>query len=192
MKKPIFTLIAGINGAGKSTYYKTMNVTDKETLGIRISPDELALEYGNLIIGGKAAIKLRVKCFKEKSSCHQETTFTGKSILKSIDEARLRGYVVNIIYINVVTTEIAIKRVADRTRVGGHNIPTADIIRRHPESLKNLNEQIYKFDSVRLIDNTYEYTSLFEYADNDIVFIEDELPQWADAAVTNLQKYLNG
>jgi predicted ABC-type ATPase len=192
VKKPVFTLIAGINGAGKSSYYDMMDKTEKEALGMRISPDELALEYGGIVAGGKAALKLKAKCFNENISFHQETTFTGKTILKSIEEAKSKGYTVNIIYISVDTAELAVKRVADRVRIGGHDIPTADIIRRYPESLKNLSEQILKFDNVRLIDNTYTHTRLLEYVNNNIVFIKDELPQWAESAVSNLQKYLNG
>jgi predicted ABC-type ATPase len=188
MKKPVFTLIAGINGAGKTTYYNKMDVADKERLGLRISPDKLFLEYGDILAGGKAALKLKTKCFEEKLSFHQETTFTGRSILKSTDEAKLIGYTVNLIYISVGSAEIAIERVANRVKVGGHSVSDADIIRRYPESLKNLNEQICKFDNVRLIDNTREHTRVLEYVNNDIVFVKEELPQWAKLAVANLQE----
>jgi predicted ABC-type ATPase len=190
MRRPIFTLIAGINGAGKSTYYDWISTTEKENLGIKINPDELALEYGNIFAGGKAALKMRAKCLEENISFYQETTFTGKSILKSVDEAKARGYGINLIYVCVDSAEIAIERVANRVKAGGHDIPKNDIIRRYPESLKNLYEQICKFDSARLIDNTQEYTRLLEYVNNDIVFIKEKLPLWAKPAASNLIEYL--
>jgi predicted ABC-type ATPase len=69
------------------------------------------------------------------------------------------------------------------------DIPTADIVRRYPESLKNLNEQVCKFDNVRLIDNTQRHTRLLEYINGDIVFVKDELPSWAKLTVSILQEY---
>jgi predicted ABC-type ATPase len=101
MTKPIFTLVAGINGAGKSTCYDMMGATERENLGTRINIDELALKYGDIVVGGKAALHLKAKCFADNLSFHQETTFTGRTILKSIDDAKAKGYAVNLIYVCV-------------------------------------------------------------------------------------------
>ncbi|MDR0220335.1 MAG: hypothetical protein LBI54_02895, partial [Lachnospiraceae bacterium] len=60
-----------------------------------------------------------------------------------------------------------------------------------PVSLRNLCEYIHKFDKVQLFDNTQEYTELFEYSNNRIVFINDELPQWAKPAIENFQAYFD-
>jgi predicted ABC-type ATPase len=185
-----FTLIAGINGAGKSTAYNFMSDEEKDSLGIRVNPDELALKFGSVIIGGKEAIKLRAYCFCEKISFHQETTFTGKSILKTIDEAKSKGYTLNLIYVSVDSAETAISRVANRVKFGGHDIPTDSIIKRYPESLKNLAEQIHKFDSAKLVDNTQNFSTLFRAIDKKIIYVSDDLPEWAHSAVEEYQKHI--
>jgi predicted ABC-type ATPase len=186
----IFTLVAGINGAGKSTAYDFMDEAEKNSLGVRVNPDELALKFGSAVIGGKEAVKLRAYCFSEKISFHQETTLTGKSILKTIDEAKNKGYTLNLIYVSVDSAETAINRVANRVKFGGHDIPVDSIIKRYPESLKNLAEQIHKFDSARLVDNTEIFNTVFQAIDKKIVYVSDDLPEWAHPAVEEYQKHI--
>jgi predicted ABC-type ATPase len=185
MHKPKFTIIAGINGAGKSTSYKYMTDNEKSLLGTRIDPDELTLKYGSEISGGKEAIKLRKQLIDNQTTFHQETTLTGQSILKTIDETIKQGYDIELIYIGLDSAEIAIKRVANRVKNGGHNIPPDTILKRYPESLKNLEEQIYKFKTVKLIDNTDEFETIFEATQEGIILIVDDLPKWSKKPITN-------
>jgi len=190
MEKPKFTLIAGINGAGKSTAYEFMGAEEKHDLGVRINPDELTMQYGSAVVGGREAVKLRDKCLEDNISFHQETTFTGKSILKLVDKVKDKDYTLNLIYVSVDSAETAIKRVANRVKNGGHDIPTDTIIKRYPESLNNLKENIHKFDNVRLFDNTEAFSMVFSTVDGKVAFISDTLPKWAEMAVANYQEYL--
>jgi len=74
MYKPKLTLIAVINGAGKSTFFDFATEKEKLCLGPRINPDELALKYNSEIVGGKEAVKLRKQYIDNKETFHQETT----------------------------------------------------------------------------------------------------------------------
>jgi len=187
--KPIFTLIAGINGAGKSTSYDYMDDDEKTALGPRINPDELTLELGSIVAGGKEASKIRRRFLFENITFHQETTLTGKSILKIIDQAKKQGYRLNLIYVGLNSVDLAIERVRYRAVNGGHDIPKQDIIRRYPDSLKNLSEQIHKFDSVRIMDNTTEFTTVFQVINGRVVSAESSVPKWAQSAIEAYRKH---
>ena len=54
--KKKFTIIAGVNGVGKSTFVKHLKTTHSE-LGHIIDPDALAKEHGGNLKGGKEALK---------------------------------------------------------------------------------------------------------------------------------------
>lgn len=188
--KPTFTLIAGINGAGKSTAYTHMKAYEKALLGMRINPDEFARRFGGVIIGGKEAVKVRNQYLSERITFHQETTFTGKSILKMIDTAKDKGYYLNLIFVSVDSTETSVTRVADRVSKGGHDIPIEIIRKRYPESLENLTNQICKFDKIRLVDNTKIFDDVFRAKDGKILFIGDSLPQWAVSGIRAYKDYV--
>jgi predicted ABC-type ATPase len=119
---------------------------------------------------------------------HQETTFTGKSIIKAVDRAKNQGYVLNLFYIGLDSPEEAIKRVKHRVSKGGHNVPAADIIRRYPISVRNLFEQIHKFNNIEIIDNMKRFNTIFKFIDNRIVFTADDLPEWAANTVEKYKK----
>ena len=89
-----FYIFAGVNGSGKSTLYKTNFLNKDIKNSIRINTDEIVYSFGDWknsidqIKAGKMAIQLRNKCFLEEKSFNEETTLTGKTIIKMIDKAK--------------------------------------------------------------------------------------------------------
>jgi predicted ABC-type ATPase len=67
-----------------------------------------------------------------------ETTLSGKGYLKLIDRLHQANWRVDLHYVALPSVELSKARVAERVRHGGHNIPTEDIERRFPRSLRNL------------------------------------------------------
>ena len=67
-----------------------------------------------------------------------ETTLAGRGYLKLMHRLQTNGWRVELIYLALPSAEMSRLRVAERVTHGGHNIPTADIIRRFPRSLHNL------------------------------------------------------
>lgn len=122
-----FWIIAGVNGAGKSTFIEWYN-SDEDRLGRVINADSLALEYGSLIAGGRKAIEEINYCIKKGISFCQETTLSGNQVLKTIKKAKAHGFKVSIFYLGLDTVEEHILRVAKRVSEGGHDIPE-EIIR---------------------------------------------------------------
>ena len=58
-----------------------------------------------------------------------ETTLSGLTYARMVDQWRNDGYVVKLIFLSLSSADEAVARVAMRVRQGGHNIP-ADVIRR--------------------------------------------------------------
>ena len=187
MKKK-FYLFAGVNRAGKSTLYNTesLDINIKDT--VRINTDEIVRKIGNWkndsdqIKAAKIAINLRNDYFQYGKSFNEETTLTGKTILKNIDKAKEQGYELQLFYVGLNSSDIAKERVKNRVEKGGHNIENDVIEKRYYESLKNLKKIISKFDKVYLYDNSIKYKNIFLFSDNTILF-KDKNITWSREAI---------
>jgi len=88
---------------------------------------------------------------------NQETTLSGKSIIKNIEKARRKGFYVVMNYIGVDNPDIAKERVRIRVLKGGHGIPEEAIERRYYESLDNLKNVLDLCNEINIYDNTNKF-----------------------------------
>ncbi|MGM9674637.1 MAG: zeta toxin family protein [Bacteroidaceae bacterium] len=136
-------IIAGCNGAGKTTASFTML---PEMLNCRefVNADEIAAGLspfnpeGVAIQAGRLMIDRIIYLLKEGESFAFETTLATRSYVKLIHQARKRGYFVTLLFFSLNTPEQAVRRVAKRVSMGGHNIPEDVIYRRYEAGLQNL------------------------------------------------------
>lgn len=150
---PTCWIIAGPNGAGKTTFAleylpKVAGCThfiNADLIAAGLSP--LAPER-ELIAASRILLKEISNCILNKSDFAIETTLAGRSYLKLIKDLKATGWNVEMIYLALPDVKMSQQRVVERVSHGGHNIPSRDIERRFPRSLKNLlNEFSYKVDS---------------------------------------------
>ena len=187
--KKVFYLFAGVNGAGKSTLYNSESLNNDIKNTIRINTDEIVREIGDWknnsdqLKAAKIAINLRNECFLYGKSFNEETTLTGKTILKTIERAKELGYELQLFYVGVSSTEIAKERIKSRVEKGGHHIENDIVEKRYYESLKNLKEILLKFDKVYLYDNSKKYKNIFSFSNNKILFKENKSISWAKEAI---------
>ena len=187
--KKIFYLFAGVNGAGKSTLYNSEKLDNDIKNSIRINTDEIVKKIGiwknnsDQIRAAKIAINLRNECFQYDKSFNEETTLTGKTILKTINKAKELGYELQLFYVGVNNPEIAKERIKIRVEKGGHNIENDVVEKRYYESLTNLKEIISKFDKVYLYDNSKKYKNIFSFSNNTILFKSNESISWAKEVI---------
>ena len=187
MKKVLY-IFAGVNGAGKSTLYNSENLDNEIKYSTRINTDEIVRKIGNWrnssdqIKAGKIAINLRNDCLQDGKSFNEETTLTGKTILKTIDKAKELGYKLQLFYVGVNNPEIAKERIRNRVEKGGHNIADEIVEKRYYESLKNLKHVITKFDEVYLYDNSIKYKRIFSFINNKILY-KDKNVNWSKDAI---------
>jgi len=172
MQKKII-IIAGPNGAGKTTFARSylpevsprprfINA-DLIAAGLSpFSPEEVALKAGRLMLNEMEEL---VRCGE---SFTLETTLSGRRYLSEIRRWRQQGYHVSLYFLKLSRVEIAISRVAERVRQGGHDIPEAVIRRRFVTGLQNF-ESFYKseVDSWVIFDNDSGTPLLLESKENE-------------------------
>ena len=164
-KKPQLYVIAGCNGAGKTTASFTVL---PEMLNCRefVNADQIAAGLspfnpeGVAIQAGRLMIDRIIHLLKEGTTFAFETTLSTRSYVKLIQQAQRRGYFVTLLFFSLTTPEQAVKRVAKRVSQGGHNIPIDVIYRRYRAGLSNLfNLYIPVVDHWALYDNSVCPTS---------------------------------
>ena len=189
-----FYIFAGVNGSGKSTLYKTNFLNQNIKNSIRINTDEIVYSFWDWkssidqIKAGKIAIQLRNKCFLEEKSFNEETTLTGKTILKIIDKAKNLGYKIHLYYIGIGNPEIAKERVKNRIARGGHGISSNLIEKRYYESLQNLEKILSKCDLIEIYDNSVKFYRIFYYEDKQVFENNIAKVNWIK---NNLKELLN-
>lgn len=183
MSERVFTIFAGVNGAGKSTLYFS-KMRNNEEYGVRINTDEIVRTFGDWkneadqVKAGRMAIKLRKDCIDKGISFNQETTLTGNSIIKLIDQVKEKGYKVHLFYVGVNSPEIAKERIAGRVKKGGHDIPSETVEKRYYESIENLKIILPKVDLAEVYDNSKFYTLAITKNEEIIRLQTRELPEW--------------
>lgn len=177
-----YVLIAGVNGAGKSTFYYAQQ--SKFDHMARVNMDEILRALGDWkdvktnIEAGKEAVRQIREYFDEGKSFNQETTLCGHSILKNIETAKKLGYQVELYYIGVESADIAKERVRLRVEKGGHGIPDQQIEKRYLESLHNCREVLKGCDLAALYDNTEELHRFAIYHKGRLAVLSHTVPGW--------------
>ncbi len=158
--KQIF-VIAGPNGAGKTTFamrYLRSEVPDLDFVNADLIAAGLSpLDGGTGVeaAAGRLMLAELNRLAAQGRSFAFETTLAGRSYLRRIDRWRRDGYRVVLVYLSLGSPEDAVRRVAERVRHGGHQVPENVVHRRFDAGLRNLRE-IYmgRADEWRALDNT--------------------------------------
>lgn len=179
-----YTIFAGVNGAGKTSIYESIYY-EKNKSEKRINTDEMVAKVGtwkdnNLQIKcGREAVKLINYYIKNDISFNQETTLSGKSIVRNIKKARQEGFYVVMNYIGIENPDIAKERVRIRVLKGGHGVPEEAIERRYYESLDNLKEVLDICNEINIYDNTNKFKHVAYICDGIIRWKRDIIPKWS-------------
>lgn len=158
--KPHAIVIAGPNGAGKSTAAPALL---RDLLGVAeyVNADLIAQGLSAFDTASVAFQAGRVMLTRLKQLAAQrrnfafETTRATRSYLPLLARLQSGGYVVAIIFLWLPTPEVAVARVAERVRLGGHDVPEPVIHRRYHRGLENFCRR-YRAAAGRwwLIDNS--------------------------------------
>lgn len=159
MMRPTLYIIAGCNGAGKTTASYSvlpdlLNCrefvnADEIAKGLSpFNPESVAIEAGKLMLQRIDLLLSQRKTFAI------ETTLATRSYAALVKRAHERGYNVVLLFFWLPSPEMAVARVAKRVSEGGHNIPTETIRRRYWLGLQNFfNIFIPIVDSWSFYDN---------------------------------------
>lgn len=186
-------ILAGGNGAGKSTFYqqflapldvKFVNA-DQIASGLDSQhPEKVAYKAARL------AEILRYDLLQTRVSFCFETVFSHPSKIDFVAEAKALGYEVVLVFIHLELDELNQARVIQRVSEGGHNVPPEKIISRIPRTLQHIQTTLPLVDKVRLYDNSSEAFPFqtIAYIENErLTLVKEPLPDWAKVM---LKEYL--
>jgi len=141
-RQPILYLIAGCNGAGKTTFAKSFLPNEAKCLNF-LNPDLIAQGLSPLdsqaaaIKAGRVLLEEFRAYVARRESFAIESTLSGKTYLALLQRAKLQKFKIYLHYLWLPTPVIAIARVRERVKMGGHDVPVADIRRRFGRSLRH-------------------------------------------------------
>jgi predicted ABC-type ATPase len=173
LSQPKIVIIAGPNGAGKTTFARAFlpeeaqcpHFINADLIAAGLSPfapETAAIQAGRLMIQEIA------KCVARRDSFAFETTLAGQAYLRHIKHWRTSGYHVSLFFLGLPNVELAIARVAERVRQGGHDIAEVVIRRRFSAGRTNL-EKHYRaaVNTWAIYDNSGDEPVLIEWGEQE-------------------------
>jgi len=184
-------ILAGGNGAGKSTFYRLY----LSKYGIKfINADLIAKEIDsinpeNLSYQAAAlAAKIREDLILQGVSFCFETVFSHESKIDFIAKAKAHGYKITLIYIHLSSSELNEARVHQRVSEGGHSVPSEKIHSRIPRTMQHIKTALSLVDDVRLLDNSFRDDPFQQVAilkSQKYEKLISPLPDWAKVILGN-------
>lgn len=158
---PRLYLIAGCNGAGKTTASFTILPemlqcrefvnADEIARGLSpFQPEKVAIEAGRIMLQRIDDLLAKQVDFAI------ETTLATRSYVPMLKQAKHSGYFITLVYFWLETPALVIERVKTRVASGGHHIPEEIICRRYKNGVINLfNLFLPLADYWVLVDNSW-------------------------------------
>ena len=173
-----YTIVAGVNGAGKSSLTGVLR-TEITNLGKIVDVDKIIVKCGgNVIEGGKKSIGLIDECLEKEICFTQETTLSGHRILATVKKAIEKGYYIRLYYVGLNTVEESLARIENRVKKGGHDIPDSDVMRRFGKRFEDLTTILQYCDEATFYDNENGFVAVAEYKNGEMLQIGNLKPEW--------------
>ena len=97
-----------------------------------------------------------------------------RTILKAIEQ----GYYISLHYVGLESSDLAVQRVWERMKKGGHGV-AEDIIRsRFNKSLNNLAEILPFCDDVHIYDNSKRIEGILAVKSKELLYIRETIPSY--------------
>lgn len=162
-KHPTIWVLAGINGAGKSSVGGEMlrranagwfNPDAEAALIRQLRP---ATDEGTAnAVAWNRGIELLRDAIEHRLEHFFETTLGGNTITATLIEAARSGMAVRVWYCGLESVELHLARIARRVAEGGHDIPEDMVRARFDSSRMNLIRLLPHLTELRMLDNSAE------------------------------------
>jgi len=185
---PILTIIAGCNGAGKSTFAPSFLPEGV----LSFDYDKLFLEQYHLLPDSELkedfARNSTTKAFenaiddafsKNADFCY-ETNFDFNP-LSWAKKFREKNYTINLIFFCLENQQIAKHRIQVRTEFLGHFVNDETLSFKWKAGYKNLNAHYPFFDNILIVDNSKQgelYTNIIQIINGKPIVMTEELPEY--------------
>ncbi|WP_211102468.1 hypothetical protein [Nitrospirillum bahiense] len=158
--RPFIVVLAGVNGAGKSSVGGTILAThglsffNPDTMARRIvAQTGIGPEAADVRAGRQGLSNLR-QAIADVTSYAFETTLSGNAIPSLLLKAAATHRII-MLYCGLEAVELHLRRVAQRVAFGGHAIPEAKIRERWVTSRANLVRILPVISHLQLFDNSF-------------------------------------
>ncbi|MEL6364105.1 MAG: zeta toxin family protein [Pseudomonadota bacterium] len=183
--RPTLFVIAGPNGAGKTTFYETAlkgkiaapfinaDIIQRDELG---EADETAAYKAADI-----AAQHRSDLLNRRESFVTETVFSHPSKLDMLREAKARGFRIVVFHLHVSSADLAVARVEERVREGGHPVPEQKIRERFDRNQKLIRVAVAMADQAMVYDASALNRSpklLMRRSGGKTEIISSDVPDW--------------
>ncbi|AWM37410.1 Zeta toxin [Gemmata obscuriglobus] len=167
--RPQVAVLAGINGAGKTTASQHL-LRDAMRIPSFTNADAIARGL-NAFDGESVAAKagrVMLDHLHELAAARRnfafETTLSGRAYARWLRELAQSGYAIHLLYYWLRSPDMAIDRVAERVRAGGHHVPDDTVRRRYSRSVRNFLE-LYRpvVTTWQVYDNSYGVRHLIAF-----------------------------
>lgn len=165
-KAPDCHVIAGSNGAGKSTFAteflprhaRCTNFVNADLIARGLSPFDPA---ASLVRAGRLVLERIAEFEAARTGFAFETTLSGRTYVPVLRRLRARGFRIHLFYLWIPDPDLALLRIRDRVENGGHDVPEGDVRRRFDRSLRNF-FTLYRplCDTVHFFDNSSDVPRL--------------------------------
>jgi len=175
---PHLIIIAGSNGSGKTTaapalLKDSLHVNDFVNADViaqglcAYQPEKAAIQAGRIMLNTIRSLA------EQQANFAFETTLASRTFSTWIPQLKKQGYQFHLIFLWLKNAELAVLRVKERIKNGGHSVPEKTIIRRYASGLNNF-FNLYRplTDSWQFYDNSNaDYLSLIasETKDNNLI-----------------------
>lgn len=157
---PLVVLLAGPNGAGKSTSAGRV-LRGALTVDEFVNADTIAQGMsayrpeGAAIAAGRVMLERLRFLARERRDFAFETTLAGLGHARWLRTLRASGYRAHLVFLALPSADVAVARVAERVRQGGHAIPEDVVRRRFVTGLRNLfDNYLDVVDTWQVYDNS--------------------------------------
>ena len=177
---PRVVVLAGINGAGKTTASKEL-LSDVLKIPTFVNADAIARGINGLnpesvsLAAGRIMLDRMRELISLKESFAFETTLAARTYANMLESMRAIGYEVHLYYYWLRAPELAITRVAQRVKSGGHHVPDHTIRLRYSRSIRNFFE-LYRplADWWEVYDNSNGLRNLIAIGRREDTIVGDE------------------
>jgi predicted ABC-type ATPase len=162
-KTPTIAVLAGVNGAGKSSV--AGGFLEKEGDAF-FNPDTVAQQIHKLhpdiplTLANAHAWQIGKSLLEQAITSRRdyrfETTLGGRTIAQLLEQAVRAGHRLHMWFCGLASPELHLRRVRSRVAHGGHDIPEEKIRERWNRSRQNLIRLLPLIDHLRVYDNSAE------------------------------------
>ena len=141
--QPNLIVLGGPNGAGKSTVAPLL-LRDELRLMEFVNADVIAQGLSGFHAEGAAIAAGRVMLARIKDLMTRrvnfafESTLASRSLVGVIHDARTSGFRIAVVFLWLSGPDVAVARVRERARQGGHSVPEDTVRRRYHRGIENL------------------------------------------------------